>query len=58
MACVSWIALSGLVDGMLAVSAQFGCCHQINLFNDCLYHALYLVLFRLFCSESILVCLF
>ena len=35
MACVSLIALSELNDGMFAVSAQCGCCHQFNMYIDC-----------------------
>ena len=33
-ACVSSIALTELNDGMLAVSAQSGCCHHLNMYID------------------------
>ena len=34
MAYVSSIALTVLNDGMLAVSAQCGCCHHLNMYTD------------------------
>ena len=34
MACMWIIALTVLIDGMLAVSAQYGCCHHFHMYFD------------------------
>ena len=53
--CVSLIALTVLNDGMLAVSAQCGCCHHSIMCID--IYALQFVLFHL-CSPYILAGIF